>query len=269
VIQNIVSFFIFFMKIKRESWLDVTKRITISREKTNKDKHRMKLFSLSILIPAYKDEGSIATVVRHAVRVGNIVAETYEIVVIDDASPDKTGAVLDGLKKTTPHLRVIHHRENKGYGETMKELYCSGSKQWFFTTPGDFQIDPFELLKLVPYACGPDMVIGWREKRQDSLKRKVQSQIFNRCIRLLFGVRFHDINSVRLMKRTFLRDISIDGSSAFVDAKMTLDGMKKGQRVIEVPITHRSRETAGASGGKLSIILPVIRRMATYARLGR
>lgn len=227
----------------------------------------MKLSSLSILIPAYKDEKTITTVIKHAIEAGKKAAVSFEIVAINDASPDATGVLLDGLKKTTSRLRVIHHTKNMGYSETMKELYLSGKKQWLFTAPGDYQIDPMEIMSLVPFVRDADMIIGWRRDRKDTMKRRVQSYIYNVCVRLLFGVKFHDMNSARLMKRTFLQGISIDASSAFVDAKMTLDGMKNGQHVIEAPITHRPRRTEGASGGKMSIIIPVIRQMIIYAFL--
>lgn len=224
----------------------------------------MKLSSLSILIPAYKDADTITTVVQRAVRAGIKAADTFEIVVIDDASPDKTGFLLDGLKKNNPELRVIHHAINKGYGETMKELYVTGKMQWLFTSPGDYQIDPLELLKLIPHIKEADMIIGWRQHRQETLKRKLQSYMYNLFMRFFFGVGIHDMNSVRLMKKSYLRDISVDGSSAFVDGKMTLDGIHKGRHVIEIPIAHRKRITKGASGGKLSIIIPVMIDMCRY-----
>lgn len=224
----------------------------------------MKLSSLSILIPAYKDEKTITSVIRRAQHVGKQIANVWEIVVINDASPDSTGKEINKLKKHIPELRFIEHACNKGYGGTIKELYYAGKYTWSFTVPGDYQMDPAEIKKLIPYTKNADMIIGWRSDRKDSLARKRQSAIYNGLLRFLYGLYLHDINSIRLMKRTILQKRHIDSVSAFVDAELTIGAIRDGFRVIEIPIEHRKRETSGASGGKPSVIIPVIRDMLLY-----
>jgi len=224
----------------------------------------MKLSSLSILIPAYNDEHTIETVIRQARIAGKKHTNKYEILVIDDASPDALGNVLEKMKKRYSELRVITHIKNLGYGGTLKDLYTSGYHTWLFTVPGDYQIEPLELTKLIPYTTHADMIIGRRVARQDNWKRKIQSAIYNGLLRFLFGVKLHDINSVRLMKRAIIQNNTLRGSSAFIDAKMTIQAINSDYRVIEVPIEHRMRKTGGAGGGKLSLILPVIWEMLKY-----
>jgi len=224
----------------------------------------MKLRSLSILIPAYKDEDSITAVIKRAMAVGRIAAKKFEIVAINDASPDATGAVLDRLAKKIPELRVIHHPVNRGYGQTIEDLYFEGRNEWLFTVPGDYQIDPMELLKLIPSSGSADMIIGWRKVRNDAPDRKRQSAIYNSLIRLLYGLPLHDINSVRLMKRAVMKGRKIHTTSAFIDAELAIGAIRDGFTVVEVPIIHRARRTAGASGGKPSVILPVIWEMIRF-----
>ncbi|MFH0749482.1 MAG: glycosyltransferase family 2 protein [Candidatus Gottesmanbacteria bacterium] len=224
----------------------------------------MKLSSLSILIPAYKDEKTIATVVAHAQHIGKQVAKKLEIVVINDASPDKTGIVIEKLKKQIPELHVIHHIINQGYGGTIKELYFAGNYEWLFTVPGDYQIDPKEIQKMLPYTASFDMIIGWRKKRSDNQNRLRQSKIYNMLLRLMFGLRLHDINSVRLMKRSIMHKRKFSTNSSFVDAELTIGAIHDGYQVIEIPIQHLDRKTGGASGGKWSIIMPVIIDMLRY-----
>ena len=225
----------------------------------------MKLKSLSFLIPAYNDEKTIETVVRKAYRIGQDAAEQFEIVVINDGSRDKTGEILSRLKRQSLHLDVLVHAGNKGYGETIRELYYAGKYEWFFTIPGDFQIDPKEVTKLIPYADSADMIIGWRKNRRENTERQLQTSVYNWLLRTLFPIDLHDINSVRLVRHTVIDAVSPVSTSAFVDAELTIGAVRKGLRVIEVPIIHKKRETEGAGGGKPSVILPTIVDMLRFA----
>jgi len=231
-----------------------------------------KLASLSFLIPAYNDEVTITSVITEAYDIGRQVAKTFDILVMDDKSPDKTGTILDALQKKYSELTVIHHTVNKGYGGTLRELYESAKGAWLFTIPGDYQIGASELTKLVPHADKADMIIGWRVVRHDPETRLRQSKIYNMLLRIFFGIKLHDINSVRLMKSSIMKSITLISTSAFVDAELTIRTQKKRKgngkawTVIEVPIEHRSRsvgeQTAG--GGKLRTILPTIWEMLKY-----
>ena len=224
----------------------------------------MKLSSLSILIPAYKDEETIECVVKRAVQAARAVTSIFEIRVLNDASPDKTGEVLQMRKKQIPQLKVRTHTINQGYGRTFSELYSSGIYDWLYIIPGDYQIDPMEITKLVPSTNRADMIIGRRVQRQDNEKRKQQSAVYNALLRFLFGISIRDINSIRLMKRDVMKNRVIQARSAFIDAQLTIGAIRDGFTVIERPIVHRKRITSGASGGKLSTILPVIVDMFRY-----
>ncbi len=112
----------------------------------------VKLVSLSFLIPTYNDEATIERVIREAVAVGKLVAKTFDIVVVNDGSRDRTGFQLSKLSFKAPQslaLKIITHRVNQGYGRTIKELYCAGKGEWLFTIPGDYQVGARELEKIL------------------------------------------------------------------------------------------------------------------------
>ncbi|MFZ2024665.1 MAG: glycosyltransferase family 2 protein [Microgenomates group bacterium] len=224
----------------------------------------MMLSSLSICIPAYRDEQTIRHIVLRAKETAKKYAKKFEILVINDASPDGLTSVLATLSSRIPELRVITHQVNQGYGKTIKELYYGGRYDWLFTLPGDGQFEPLELVKMLPYTTRYDMVIGLRKHRHDSDKRKQQSAFYNALLRLFFSLSTRDVNSIRLMRRRMLKNIQLTSSSAFVDAELAIDALQHGYRIVEVPIRHEKRKTTGASGGKLSVILPVIWDMLRY-----
>lgn len=198
------------------------------------------LSSLSFLVPAYNDTATIQTVVDEARTVGKRVAKKVEIVLIDDAS-EKPISVRG--------VRLVRHATNQGYGVTIKELYYTCTNEWLFTIPGDYQIGAKELLKLLPNAGHADMILGWRVARRDPINRHVISWVYNTLLRLLFGITIHDANSVRLMRRSVLKDMTLTSTSAFVDAELVIRARRAGFRVTEVPITHRARMDGGHGGG--------------------
>ncbi len=109
----------------------------------------VKLVSLSFLIPTYNDETTIETVIREAIDVGKYLAKTFDIIVVNDGSRDRTRIILVNLAKSIKELRVITHAANQGYGRTIKELYCAGKGEWLFTIPGDYQVGARELEKIL------------------------------------------------------------------------------------------------------------------------
>jgi glycosyltransferase involved in cell wall biosynthesis len=226
----------------------------------------MKLTSLTFCIPAYHDEETIAAVVSDAHRIGKEIADSTEIIVINDASPDATGEVLKKLKRTVPELRVITHTVNAGYGGTIRELYYAATKEWLYTVPGDNQIPVEEVKKLLPATASFDLILGERIARHDPPARLRQSHVYNQLVRFLFGSTIRDVNSVRLVRTALFKDVRLSTHSAFVDCELVIRSTRAGYRLVNIPISHKTRDAgeAGAGGGKWSTIWPTIKDMVLF-----
>src|SRR5262249_35823083 len=70
--------------------------------------------SLSIFFPAYNDAGTIASLALVAHMTARTITSDYEVIVVEDGSPDHTGALLDEMAKHFPWLKVVHHEKNQG-----------------------------------------------------------------------------------------------------------------------------------------------------------
>lgn len=212
------------------------------------------LTSISVVIPAYNDESTIAKLVQDTDCLLNEISDDYEIVVINDGSKDNTRSVLEELTKRFKNLRLVHHEQNQGYGKTIKELYLAGDKSLVFSLPGDYQFAPKELLTMSRGLVTHDLIIGHRVKRNDPPRRKIQSSIYNLMLRIFYGCSYKDVNSIKLFRREILDTVKLESDSPFVDAELCIRTLRAGYKVIEIPIDHLPRLSQGASGGKFSVI---------------
>ena len=213
------------------------------------------LKSLSLIIPSYNDETTVGRLIADSIEVLNVVCPDYEIVVTNDGSKDNTFAVLQDWAKKNNKIRIINHEVNQGFGLTVKELYYAAQKDAVILLPGDYQYSPKELIKMADGLTNYDFIIGLRVQRNDPWRRKFQSAVYNLMLRIIYGHKHKDVNSIKLYKRDILNHIKLQSSTAFVDAEFCIRAEKAGYRVIEVPIEHLPRLSQGASGGKISVIM--------------
>ncbi len=225
----------------------------------------MKLSSLSILIPCFNDEKTIETAVDEAFAIGRrIVKKHIEVVVINDGSTDSSGQILEKMsEKYGPMMRYISHAQNVGYGATIRELYMTGQHDWLYTCPGDYQVGASEVETLLPYTRDFDLVVGWRKQRQDPPRRIVQSAFYNYLTRKLLGISVHDVNSVRLMKKSILKKIELNYISPFVDTELLVKATRAGFRVGEAVVQHRADPGVGG-GGSISTIVSTFSEMIRF-----
>ena len=78
--------------------------------------------TITAFFPCYNDSATIASMVITADRTLRELADDYEIIVANDASLDNSAAILDELCQIYPHLRVIHHSVNRGYGGNLRSI---------------------------------------------------------------------------------------------------------------------------------------------------
>src|ERR1017187_8958931 len=92
---------------------------------------------ISLFFPVYRDEATVERVTRKAVAIMNELASEYEVIIVDDGSPDRAGEVADELARTIPGVHVIHHARNMGYGEALRSGFKAARYEWICFTDGD------------------------------------------------------------------------------------------------------------------------------------
>jgi glycosyltransferase involved in cell wall biosynthesis len=200
--------------------------------------------SLSVFFPAYNDAPSLPALVGKTFEVLDRHVDDYEVIVVNDGSYDNTGDVLDELRrKYMPHLRVITHSENRGYGGALRTGLGASKKEFVFYTDGDGQYDVGELPGLLALV-GPNtgLVNGYKTERQDPRHRIWIGRLYNFCARLLFRIRIRDIDcDYRLIRRALLDRINLTSTSGTICVELVRKLELSGCEVKEIGVRHYPR----------------------------
>jgi len=199
--------------------------------------------SLSIFFPAYNDAGTIASLALIAHMTARTLTDDYEVIVVDDGSPDHTGELLDEMARHFPWLKVVHHAENRGYGGALRTGFLTAAKDLVFYTDGDAQYDPREMVRLHE-ALTPDVdfVNGYKIGRSDPFHRKVIGKAYHLFVRTMFGLRLRDVDcDFRLMRRDVFRKVTLTRSSGVICVELMKKVQDHGFRIAQVPVHHFHR----------------------------
>jgi glycosyltransferase involved in cell wall biosynthesis len=203
-----------------------------------------KFRSLSVFFPAYNDAPSLPQLIAHTFSVLAEHVEDYEVIVVNDGSRDATAAVLEELRaRYAPHLRIVTHPENRGYGGALRSGFAAATREWVFYTDGDGQYDVRELPLLLQLGA-PDtgLVNGFKLERNDPAHRIWIGNIYNFCARLLFRIRIRDIDcDYRLIRRTLLEKVQLTSTSGTICVELVRKLEMSGCRVAEVGVHHYPR----------------------------
>jgi len=198
---------------------------------------------LSVFFPAYNDSGTIASMVIRAVQAAAELTPDYEVIVVNDGSADATPVIVDELARTYPHVRVVHHAKNRGYGGALQTGFRSATKELIFYTDGDAQYDPAELATLwARMTPDADLVNGYKISRSDPLHRIIIGRVYHHIVSLMFGLTVRDVDcDFRLMRRTIFERIDLEKNSGVICLEMMKKIEDAGFRIVEVPVHHYHR----------------------------
>ena len=197
----------------------------------------MERIPISLFFPVYKDEATVAVMIEKALALLQSLTEEYEVIVVDDCSPDRAGAIADELALRHERVRVIHHPVNMGYGAAVRTGLSACAFEYVCFTDGDDQYEVNDFLKLLKLRDRYDLIITFRYKKIYSSSRIFISWLYNKLLRLMFRTPFRDVSTgLRMVRRSILSDIELEARSPFIGAELAIKAMLHGYRVGEVGI---------------------------------
>ena len=196
---------------------------------------------VSIVIPAFNEEGAIEKVIDELIETCSDQGTEFEIIVVDDGSTDRTAERLQDKP-----VQVIRHPENRGYGASIKSGVLSSRFPWVLITDADGTYPVAEIPKLLAHADHYDMIVGSRtgEDVHIPLIRRPAKWVLNRFANFMAQTNIPDLNSgFRLFRKSsFLRFANIYPSGFSLTTTITLALLTNNHPVKYVPVNYYKRE---------------------------
>jgi glycosyltransferase involved in cell wall biosynthesis len=196
---------------------------------------------LSIVIPLFNEEESVAALHREVTGAAAGLGRSYEILYVDDGSDDETAARLAEIAAADPAVKVVRFRRNYGQTAAIQAGFDQARGEVIVTLDGDLQNDPADFGLLLGWIeQGYDVVCGWRRDRKDRmLSRRLPSLAANWLIGRLTGMRIHDNGcTLKAYRREVVKRARLYAEMhRFLAPMMTLSGCT----YKEVVVNHRPR----------------------------
>ena len=211
---------------------------------------------LSVVVPLYNEQDNVLLLTQKIQE--SLVGYQYEIIYIDDFSTDQTKKVVNDLADNQVHLIAL----KKNYGQSLALAagidYASGT--YIITMDGDLQNDPSDIPSMLKEAIdgGYDLVTGIRQKRKDSLLKKIPSKIANFLVRRVTKLDIKDNGcALKVFHKDVAKDLNLYGE---MHRFITLLAFLEGAQIKQVPVKHHARH-AGVSKYGLERVFKVIADM--------
>ncbi len=199
---------------------------------------------ISVVVPVFNEEESLPELAGWIKKVMDKNNFTYEIIMIDDGSTDKSWQVIKKLETENQHIRGIKFRRN--YGKSAA-LYCGFDLvkgRVVITMDSDLQDSPDEIPELFSMIVndGYDLVSGWKKKRLDPvLSKNIPSKFYNWTVRRITGIKLHDMNcGLKAYRKNVVKTIEVYGEMhRYIPVLAKWAGYKKiGEKVVK----HQERK---------------------------
>ena len=216
--------------------------------------------SLSLVLPAHNEEANIEAVVTESLQTLPAFADSFEIIIVDDGSRDRTAEIVRRLERVDARVRLVQHERNQGYGAALRSGFRATTGDYVLFMDADRQFDIRDLRLLSPFAAEYDIVAGFRMERRDPLHRRVFAETFNVAVRVLFGVHLRDIDcAFKLFRGDLLRSIPLSAPGALINTEIQAKARRHGARLEQVGVHHYPRVAGQATGGNPRVILRAMR----------
>jgi glycosyltransferase involved in cell wall biosynthesis len=227
------------------------------------------LSGLSVFLPSHNEEANVERVVRGYLDELPKVAADYEVIVVNDGSRDRTGEIAARLAAENPHVKVVNHEVNRGYGGAVISGIRAASMPYVMLSDGDGQFDPKDVEKLAAFMPEYDVVVGRRAHRADHLMRRINGKAWTLLVRVVLGVTITDIDcGFKMFRRGLLNGMELRAHGAMISTELMARLMGRGARIKEVDVQHLPRTAGEQSGANLRVVMRAFRELfVLYAEL--
>ena len=199
--------------------------------------------SVTIIIPAFREEDNIESAIDNAVAAASVATQDYEIIVVDDGSPDKTGDFARLKAEANPKIRVAVNATNEGFGFSFARGVKMATKAYVTVFPGDNDMSAVSLKELIASRGGADVVITYMQKTEKRSKfRRGLSLLFVIIMNFIFGLKLKYYNGAFICRRDLLQSIPIKSTGLAALAECIIRLLKAGHSYKPIYFEHIGRK---------------------------
>jgi len=170
--------------------------------------------NISVVVPLFNEEESLPELCAWIDKVMQTNNFSYEVLLIDDGSKDKSWEVIEKLSSENSNIKGTKFRRNYGKSAALNVGFAKAEGGVVITMDADLQDSPEEIPALYNKITvgGFDLVSGWKAKRHDPLSKTIPTKLFNWAARKASGIYLHDFNcGLKSYKNTVVKSIEIHG----------------------------------------------------------
>ncbi len=221
-------------------------------------------FPLTVVVPAYNEEALLAETVRGLRAALTALQLRAEIVIVNDGSGDRTGAIADELAAGDPAM-VVCHQANQGLGGALRTGIGVARGDYVLTWPADMPVAPDDLAPFAASLGRADVLVGVRSRRAGyNPLMRFNSWLYPQIVAALFGLRLRDVNWIHLYRTALLRQAHLTqrGIPMLVEALVRLRDL--GATLHEVPSEMKPRTAGTASASRWRVMWRTLRGLLQF-----
>lgn len=199
--------------------------------------------NVSIVIPLYNEEESLPELFSWIQKVLSEARISYELILVDDGSTDKSWQVIQSLAAEHKEIKAIQFQRNYGKSAALQKGFEVVRGTVVLTMDADLQDSPEEIPALYAMITqeGFDVVSGWKKKRHDPLTKTIPTKLYNWAARRITGIHLHDFNcGIKAYRLAVVKSIELYGDMhRYIPALAKYAGFKNiGEKVVQ----HQARK---------------------------
>lgn len=225
--------------------------------------------SISVVIPMFNESENIA----HAIALATVALEEHasdhEIIVVDDASTDRSPEIVRALASRDARIRLLGHERNRKLGGTLRTGFAAASRDLVLYMDADLPFDPYDMGRAIRALelTRADMIAAYRlDRTAEGARRAIYSYAYNLLIGVLFGWPHRDVNfSFKLMRREVLDAVELRSEGSLISAELLVKARNLGFRVQQIGLDYFPRTRGTSTLSSFGVVLTILRELV---RLG-
>ena len=223
--------------------------------------------SVTIVVPMFNEQDNVEHAIAVAGRALREFARDHEIIVVDDASTDRSPEIVRRLAAADPRIRVVRHERNLKLGGSLRDGFAAATKELVLYMDADLPFDPRDIGRAISAmeVTRADMVAAYRlDRTSEGVRRTIYSYVYNGLIGVLFGWPHRDINfSFKLMRRELLDALELRSEGSLISAELIVKAKNLGFVIQQIGLDYFPRTRGRSTLSSMGVILKILRELVS------